>query len=238
MGNINALCLKVALAALFCFGTLRAQCLDGSGNASRNFDLYIENADCLESLRDWGSFSPGRLEALDEVMSEHFSRHPLKVFRLRRSMEERLSGEGLAMKVDDNLTYGMVLEDGLKWEVTNMLAGIIAGGGGYYAMYNRFRFKRIEALDKRFNNKLNNIFKNRAMRFILRNPYTFGVGIVAAVVTGETAMGAMEFFHLKYLEKKIEWNIRRLNGGDDSEALKDIAENTMAIVAIKGEGVF
>ena len=213
---------KMLTALFFCLGIVRAECLNGSEDVEKNFELYMADPLCLEPLQNWVISSPQRLAYLDEVMRKHFSQHPVKVFKLRKALEEKLSDKSLSMEQETMITYQALLEDGSKWEFANLLSGIAVGGGSYFLV--RKQLKRFS----RFNKRL----------FWFRfNPVTFLIGGAIMVGTGETAMRGMDFAYKKYLEGSIDRGVESLSPeqGQEkkSEILRNLVKDAMNLVAIE-----
>ena len=223
-----ASCLGVALLVSFFSNVADARCLDESGDAEKNFNLYVGDNLCLETLRDWAFTSPERLEALDGVMARHLSDYPKTVYTLMKALDKKVSDEGLDMKTD-SVTYGMLLEDGVKWNFIKLLSGfVVVGGGSYYLVQKALA--RVRAF-------------NRLILPFRFNPAIFVVGMVVAGVTGSAAMEGMDALYQGYLEQGIERNLGRLEGGRYGEAEKmemveSIVEDAMGLVAIENQSFF
>ena len=220
---------KMLLVLLFCVGILKAECPDESRNLERSFELYIEDSLCLEFLKDWALSSPQNMDALDNLMRQNFSQYPVKVFTLRKALEEELADENLAMKPDVVLTYQGLLEEGAKWEFASLLSGVVVGGGSYFFVRKKLKF--LEKFNKR-------------IWFFRVNPIGFLVGVAVAVGTGESAMYAMDVTYKKYLENSIDKGVQRLTNENDyneeekSNILRNIVKDSMNLVAIEERKFF
>ena len=222
-----SLFLKILAVLFFCLGTARAECLDGSEDVEKNFEHYMAEPLCLESLQNWILSSPERLAVLDEVMRKHFSQHPVKVFKLRKALEEKLADKSLSMGPETMMTYQALLEDGSKWEFANLLSGIAVGGGSYFLV--RKQLKRFSKFNKRL--------------FWFRfNPVTFLIGGVIMVGTGEGAMRVMDVTYQKYLKARIDKGVESLSPQkskeEKAEILRSIVEDAMNLVAIEERKFF
>ena len=231
-----SLCRNALCAVIFSIGLLRAECLDESGDASKNLNLYLQQdaSRCLESLRDWALASPGRRSAIRQARrnairqttKENRSDYFLKLLRLKAAIEKKIADEGLSMNTRDD-TYKRMRNNALIWRNASIFSGIVVGGGGYYVA--RKYLKRVKAFNKWI------------WRFKF-NPAIFVAATAVAIVTGETTMGVVDYLYPLYRENSLEKNLQRLEGGYDptekGAILEDIAEDAMGLVAVEEGQIF
>ena len=161
-------------------------------------------------------------------MKKHFSRHPIKVFTLKKALEERFSNENLSIGSNNTMTYRMLLADGVKWEFASILSGIGVFGGSYYVLTKQL--KKIRILSR------------WTVRFMKFNPAIFIIGTAAALGTSESAIYAMDFVYQKHLQGNIERSVQHLNGQhnemEKTGILRNIVDNAINLVAIKERDFF